>query len=229
MEVKKTHYLENAKNFLIWEKDTLELYISDPLAFEEYIYGNNLDNEDYELGGYTLDIYLENTYEHIAHQIEKNRGLDKWTSHFIMKLIDDHYKTLYYKTQPKNGEPISIEKDAEIFAESIGVAIKWIEENDNLMSKMYDDSIKGKYYISGGRYKLDDRKEDLYYYEIRDREGNKFSVEKGVLVNHIGTLISNKLIPKIEFEEIMFDDELKDLDFEQVSQESDLYDKKEDR
>lgn len=64
-----------------------------------------------------------------------------------------------------------------------------------------------------------DRNPELFYYDIRNSEiDNGYTIERGVLVNNIGSLVTNKDILKDK--EFITDKELENLHYEEVQ---DLY------
>lgn len=64
-----------------------------------------------------------------------------------------------------------------------------------------------------------DRNPKLFYYDIRNSEiDNGYTIERGVLVNNIGSLVTNKDILKDK--EFITDKELENLHYEEVQ---DLY------
>ena len=66
---------------------------------------------------------------------------------------------------------------------------------------------------------LEERNPELFYYDLRDSEiDNGYTVERGVLVNNIGSLVANKDI--LEGKDFLTDDELCELHYEEVQ---DLY------
>ena len=66
---------------------------------------------------------------------------------------------------------------------------------------------------------LEERNPELFYYDLRDSEiDNGYTVERGVLVNNIGSLVTNKDI--LGNKEFITDEELSNLQFEEVH---DLY------
>ena len=65
----------------------------------------------------------------------------------------------------------------------------------------------------------EERDPKLFYYDIRDSEiDNGYTIERGVLVNNIGSLVTNKDILKDK--EFITDKELESLHYEEVQ---DLY------
>lgn len=81
-------------------------------------------------------------------------------------------------------------------------------------------SEKLKLQITGARIPLNERKKELFYFELRDSDiDNGYTIERAVLVNHIGSIIANKDILKDK--DFITDEELAELDYEEVS---DLYD-----
>lgn len=63
------------------------------------------------------------------------------------------------------------------------------------------------------------RNPNLFYYDIRNSEvDNGYQIERGVLVNNIGSLVANKDI--LKGKDFLTDDELCKLDYEDVQ---DLY------
>ena len=65
----------------------------------------------------------------------------------------------------------------------------------------------------------EERDPKLFYYDIRDSEiDNGYTIERGVLVNNIGSLVTNKDILKDK--EFITDKELENLHYEEVQ---DLY------
>ena len=75
----------------------------------------------------------------------------------------------------------------------------------------------------------EERNPELFYYDLRDSEiDNGFTVERGVLVNNIGSIVTNqdilgdkKFITDEEFNNLQFE-EVHDLYVKQNSMESDL-------
>lgn len=75
----------------------------------------------------------------------------------------------------------------------------------------------------------EERNPELFYYDLRDSEiDNGFTVERGVLVNNIGSIVTNqdilgdkKFITDEEFNNLQFE-EVHDLYVKQNSRESDL-------
>lgn len=75
----------------------------------------------------------------------------------------------------------------------------------------------------------EERNPELFYYDLRDSEiDNGFTVERGVLVNNIGSIVTNKdilgdkeFITDEEFDNLQFE-EVHDLYVKQNSMESDL-------
>lgn len=66
---------------------------------------------------------------------------------------------------------------------------------------------------------IDERDPNLFYYDIRDSEiDNGYQIERGVLVNNIGSLVANKDI--LEGKDFLTDEELSELHYEEVQ---DLY------
>ena len=66
---------------------------------------------------------------------------------------------------------------------------------------------------------IEERNPNLFYYDIRDADvGNGYTVERNVLVNNIGSLVTNKDILKDK--EYITDEELQQLEFEETT---DLY------
>ena len=83
---------KDAVEFLRGEAYTLELFASSEDAFYRYVEDNGLDeSEDYAEGGYDLSNYNENTWAHIADQVDHRRGYDKQFADRIMDLIDAYY------------------------------------------------------------------------------------------------------------------------------------------
>lgn len=76
---------------------------------------------------------------------------------------------------------------------------------------------------------LEERNPELFYYDLRDSEiDNGFTVERGVLVNNIGSIVTNQdilgdkeFITDEEFDNLQFE-EVHDLYVKQNSMESDL-------
>lgn len=65
----------------------------------------------------------------------------------------------------------------------------------------------------------EERNPELFYYDLRDSEiDNGFTVERGVLVNNIGSIVTNQDI--LEDKEFITDEEFDNLQFEEVH---DLY------
>ena len=65
----------------------------------------------------------------------------------------------------------------------------------------------------------EERNPELFYYDIRNSDiDNGYTIERGVLVNNIGSLVANKDILKDK--EFITDKELKSLHYEEVQ---DLY------
>lgn len=65
----------------------------------------------------------------------------------------------------------------------------------------------------------EERKAELFYYDLRDSEiDNGFTIEQGVLVNNIGSLVTNKDI--LEDKKFITDKEFYNLEFDEVN---DLY------
>lgn len=65
----------------------------------------------------------------------------------------------------------------------------------------------------------EERNPKLFYYDIRDSEiDNGYTVERGVVVNNIGSIVTNKDI--LGDKEFITDEELSSLHFEEVQ---DLY------
>lgn len=72
-----------------------------------------------------------------------------------------------------------------------------------------------KIQITGARIPLKERREDLFYFEMRDSDiDNGYTIEKGVLVNHIGSVIANKDI--LQGKEFITDEEFAELDYDEV-------------
>ena len=75
----------------------------------------------------------------------------------------------------------------------------------------------------------EERNPELFYYDLRDYEiDNGFTVERGVLVNNIGSIVTNQdilgdkeFITDEEFDNLQFE-EVHDLYVKQNSMESDL-------
>ena len=76
---------------------------------------------------------------------------------------------------------------------------------------------------------LEERNKDLFYYDIRNADfGSGYTIEKNVLINNIGSLVTNKdilqgkkFITDKEFEELHFK-EVQDLYVKSNSIENDL-------
>ena len=65
----------------------------------------------------------------------------------------------------------------------------------------------------------EERNPELFYYDIRNSDiDNGYTIERGVLVNNIGSLVTNKDILKDK--ELITDKELENLHYEEVQ---DLY------
>ena len=75
----------------------------------------------------------------------------------------------------------------------------------------------------------EERNPELFYYDLKDSEiDNGFTVERGVLVNNIGSIVTNQdilgdkeFITDVEFDNLQFE-EVHDLYVKQNSMESDL-------
>lgn len=69
----------------------------------------------------------------------------------------------------------------------------------------------------------EERNPELFYYDLRDSEiDNGFTVERGVLVNNIGSIVTNQdILGDKEFDNLQFE-EVHDLYVKQNSMESDL-------
>ena len=75
----------------------------------------------------------------------------------------------------------------------------------------------------------EERNPELFYYDLRDSEiDNGFTVERGVLVNNIGSIVTNQdilgdkeFITDEEFDNLQFE-EVHDLYVKQNSMESDI-------
>ena len=66
---------------------------------------------------------------------------------------------------------------------------------------------------------LEERNPELFYYDIRNSDiDDGYTIEKGVLVNNIGSLVTNKDI--LENKKFITDKELESLHYEEVQ---DLY------
>lgn len=117
------------KNFLRLEAQTLRLYALDDKAFEEYIWGNNLDNKDYELGGYDLSDYNENTWVHITDQIERVRGYDKSLYLPVIHIIYAHYTgSIAYAERDIKSETLIFADSLEYAASVVDGIVKDLEE-----------------------------------------------------------------------------------------------------
>lgn len=66
---------------------------------------------------------------------------------------------------------------------------------------------------------LEERNPELFYFDLRDSEvDNGYTIERSVLVNNIGSIVTNKDILKDK--ELITDEELEGLEYEEVT---DLY------
>ncbi len=66
---------------------------------------------------------------------------------------------------------------------------------------------------------IEERNPNLFYYDIRDSKiDNGYQIERGVLVNNIGSLVTNKDI--LEGKDFLTDKEFENLHYEEVQ---DLY------
>ena len=110
---------KEAAEFLKGEAYTLELFANDKYAFDKYVEGNGLDeSEDYELGGYDLSNYLENTWAFIYDQVDKRRGYDKQFANRIMDLIDAYY----------SGGSSYVENDIEAESRLLAEALHYVAD-----------------------------------------------------------------------------------------------------
>jgi len=110
---------QDAIKFLRDEAETLELFANDKDAFDRYVVGNGLDeSEDYELGGYDLSNYLENTWAYIWDQVDKRRGYDKQFANHIMDLVDAYY----------SGGSAYVENDVEAESRLLAEALNYVAD-----------------------------------------------------------------------------------------------------
>lgn len=74
---------------------------------------------------------------------------------------------------------------------------------------------KIKYQDVGIRIPKEKRKKNLFYYELRDDEGISYRIERSVIVNNIGSLITDKDI--LCGKEYITDKEFNNFDFEETT------------
>lgn len=73
-----------------------------------------------------------------------------------------------------------------------------------------------KIQFTGKRIPIEERKTNLFYYELRNSEvDNGYTIERGVLANNIGSLISNKDILSDKL--FITDEELIKMEYKEVT------------
>ena len=108
---------QDAIKFLRGEAETLELFANSKEAFDKYVVYNGLDAcEDYEEGGYDLSNYNENTWAHIADQVDHRRGYSKQFADRIMDLVDAYY----------SGGSAYVENDVEAESRLLAEALNYV-------------------------------------------------------------------------------------------------------
>ena len=132
------------------------------------------------------------------------------------KTIEDHYFTsgiemeLYRLLQNFNGE---IEyysyQDTYYFSNDKELIKEHLQQQMDL-----DENLKIQFIHK--KPTLEERKPELYYYDLRDSETDRgYTIEPNVLVNNIGSLVANQDI--LKGKPYITDEELEELDYEEVS------------
>ena len=83
-------------------------------------------------------------------------------------------------------------------------------------NKIKSESAKFKVQFIHQKPPLEERNSELYYYDLRDSEiDNGYTIEQNVLVNNIGSLVTNQDI--LKGKPCITDEEFEELDYEEVN------------
>ena len=75
---------------------------------------------------------------------------------------------------------------------------------------------KVKYQEVSIRIPKEKRKKNLFYYELRDDEGTSYRIERSVIINNIGSLITDKDI--LDNKKFIMDKDLDNFDLEETQE-----------
>ena len=132
------------------------------------------------------------------------------------KTLEDHYFTsgiemeLYRLLQNFNGEiDYYSYQDTYYFSNDKELVKEHLRQKINSEEKLKIQFINKK-------PPMEERKAELYYYDLRDSETDRgYMIEENVLVNNIGSLVTNQDI--LKGKKYITDEELEELEYEEVN------------